>query len=70
WEKYADNRNGKMAIDARYNLALAYEMKDDLVIAQSWLNEAYSLAKKFRSKNYMRMIETYQKILKNRIKNL
>ncbi len=37
WKRYADDKNGKMAINARYNLALAYEMKDDLDTAWKWL---------------------------------
>jgi tetratricopeptide (TPR) repeat protein len=68
WQKYADQRNGKMAIDARYNLALAYEMKDDLPTAKKWLDLAYNLAEKYHSKTYIRMIATYQKVLENRSK--
>lgn len=70
WQKYADDRNGKMAIDARYNLALAYEMKDDLVAAQKWLGNARSLAERYRSKEYLRMITAYQKVLEERIQLL
>ena len=70
WQKYAHQRNGKMAIDARYNLALAYEMNDDLSTAKKWLDLAYSLAEKYHSKEYMRMIAAYQKVLENRLKIL
>ena len=37
WKSYADERNGKMAINARYNIALAYEIKDNLDLASRWL---------------------------------
>jgi hypothetical protein len=66
WQKYADNRNGKMAINARYNLALAYEMKDDLDTAQKWLTAAHELARTYRSKNDIQMIALYQKTLETR----
>jgi tetratricopeptide (TPR) repeat protein len=66
WQKYADNRNGKMAINARYNLALAYEMKDDLETAQEWLAAAHELARTYRSKNDIQMIALYQKTLETR----
>lgn len=66
WKNYTDDRNGKMAIDARYNLALAYEMKEDLKTAQKWLSEAHKLAKTYRSKNNLQMIQLYQKALDKR----
>jgi len=70
WQKYADDRNGKMAINARYNLALAYELKDDLDTAQKWLTAAFQLASKYKSKNDLKTIQTYQKILEARKKEL
>ncbi len=68
WQKYIDKQNGKMAIDARYNIALAFEMKDDLEAARKWLASAYELAKSFRSKNDLHMIQRYQKTLERRQK--
>jgi tetratricopeptide (TPR) repeat protein len=70
WQKYADDSNGKMAINARYNLALAYELKDDLDTAQKWLTAAFQLASKYKSKNDLKTIQTYQKILEARKKEL
>ncbi|SHE67889.1 hypothetical protein SAMN05444274_10289 [Mariniphaga anaerophila] len=63
WEKYADQSNGKMAIHARYNLALAYEMKDDLEAAQKWLTAALDLALSYNSKSDLKMILAYKKVL-------
>lgn len=70
WEKYSDSGNGKMAINARYNLALAFEMKDDLITAQKWLDAALALAKKYRSKTDIYLITEYNNILKARIRDL
>jgi tetratricopeptide (TPR) repeat protein len=70
WQKYADDSNGKMAINARYNLALAYELKDDLETAQKWLTTAFALASKYKSRNDLKTILTYQKILDSRRKEL
>jgi tetratricopeptide (TPR) repeat protein len=66
WQRYADDSNGKMAINARYNLALAYELKDDLDTAQKWLTAALQLASRYRSKNNLKMILAYKKVLDNR----
>ncbi len=68
WEKYAGNTNGKMAINARYNLALAYELKDDLETAQKWLDAAYRLALQYKNKEEINMILTYKKVLAEREK--
>lgn len=68
WQKYVDGQNGKMAIDARYNIALAFEMKDDLEAARKWLASAYELAKSYRSKSDLQMIHIYQKTLERRQK--
>ncbi len=70
WTRYADNRNGKMAINARYNLALASEMKDDLDSADKWLSSAMELATSYRSKQDQNMIKTYQNILAGRQKDI
>jgi hypothetical protein len=70
WQKYAGNRNGKMAINARYNLALAFELKDDLDAARMWLSAALELASKYRSKEDIKIILAYQKILDRRRKEI
>jgi len=70
WKRYADKRNGKMAINARYNLALGYEMKDDLQTARKWIIAARQLATEYRSKEDLKMILKYEKVLNKRIKDL
>jgi len=70
WRRYADDDNGKMAINARYNLALAYEMKDDLDTAEKWLIAAQQLATSYRSKEDLRMIILYRKLIEKRKKDI
>ncbi len=70
WQKYANDRNGKTALHARYNLALAFEMKDDLETAQKWLGTALDLATKYRNKEDLKMILNYREILNNRQKEI
>ncbi len=70
WEKYATDKNGKLAINARYNLALAYEMKDDINMASRWADAAQELAVKYRNKEDLKMILIYQKVLNQRKKDI
>jgi len=70
WKRYAADKNGKMAINARYNLALAYEMKDDLETAIQWLNAAQQIATSYKSKDDLKRIAAYQKVLAQRKKEV
>lgn len=70
WKRYAPKENGKMAINARYNLALAYEMKDDILTAWKWLTAAQELAEDYKSKENLKMIIQYQKVLAKRKKEI
>jgi hypothetical protein len=70
WKRYATEDNGKMAINARYNLALAFEMKDDILTSWKWLNAAEKLATKYKSKEDLKMILQYKKILAKRKKDI
>jgi len=70
WRRYADDSSGKMAINARYNLALAYEMKDDLDTAEKWLIAAQQLATSYRSKEDLKMIMQYRNIISKRKKDI
>jgi len=70
WKKYADDRNGKMAINARYNIALTYEIKDEIEVAIKWLNAARDLAVKMRSKKDLKQVFEYQKKLIQRKKEI
>lgn len=70
WNRYADDSNGKMAINARYNLALGYEMKDDFDTAEKWLNAALQIATDYHSKEELKMIFEYQQLLAKRKKDI
>lgn len=70
WKRYAADKHGKMAINARYNLAFGYEMKDDIINAQRWLAAALQIATDYKSKDDIKMIITYQKILSKRQKDI
>lgn len=70
WKRYAEGSNGRMAINARYNLALGYEMKDDIDTAQKWLLAAFQIANDYKSKEDLKMIMSYQKILAKRQKDI
>uniref|UniRef100_UPI0032164A59 DUF6340 family protein n=1 Tax=uncultured Draconibacterium sp. TaxID=1573823 RepID=UPI0032164A59 len=66
WKRYAADDNGRMAINARYNIALGYEMKDDIDTAQKWLMAAQQVAVDYKSKEDLKMILQYMKILAKR----
>ncbi len=70
WKRYADDSSGKMAINARYNLALGYEMKDDLETAQKWLIAAQQIAADYKSKEDLKMILQYRKLLAKRLNDV
>lgn len=70
WKRYADDSNGKMAINARYNLALAYEMKDDFDTAEKWLNAAQQIATDYNSREELKMIFEYRKLLAKRKRDI
>jgi tetratricopeptide (TPR) repeat protein len=70
WKKYATDKNGKLAIHACYNLALGYEMKDDINLAIQWLNVAHKIASDYKSKDDLKAVTTYQKVLANRKKDI
>ncbi len=70
WKRYADDKNGRMAINACYNLALGYEMKDDLESSVQWLNAALKIATDYRSKEDIQRILQYKKVLGQRIEDV
>lgn len=70
WKRYVNDTNGKMSINARYNMALAYEMKDDLDTAEKWLDAANQLAKEYNNQEYLKMIQNYKQILEKRKKEV
>lgn len=70
WMRYADEKNGKLAVNARYNLALAYEMKDDIEAAVNWINAARQVALSYKSKEDLKMILKYSQVLETRKKEI
>ncbi len=70
WKRYANDKNGRMAIDACYNIALGYEMKDDLDTSLQWLNAAQKIATDYRSREDINRILQYKKILEQRKKDV
>ncbi|MFV0591142.1 MAG: DUF6340 family protein [Draconibacterium sp.] len=70
WKRYVGDDNGKIAIQARYNMALAYEMKDDLETASRWLTAAFQLASKYRSNEDLKRIVFYQYALQKRMEDI
>lgn len=70
WKRYADESNGRMAINARYNIALGYEMKDDIEMAEKWLKAAHQIAMDYKSRDDLKIITAYQKILAKRKKEI
>ncbi len=70
WKRYAADDNGRMAINARYNLAFGYEMKDDLDTALKWITAALAIASDYKSKDDMLMVAQYKALLQQRKKDL
>ncbi len=66
WKKYAHERFGRLAVTARYNLALASEISDDLESATEWIGQAHQLAGVYKNRREMQMTEEYGKLLQNR----
>lgn len=67
WSKYTPDRQGKLAVCARYNMALAAEINDSLPEAIKWLNGAMNLAIDRKSKEEILQINRYKTILEKRM---
>lgn len=70
WKRYADDKNGKLAIHARYNLAFGYEIKDDIDTAIQWISAAKQSAESYHSRSDLKLIEQYNKVLIQRKKDV
>jgi hypothetical protein len=66
WAIYSPEKFGKLAISARYNIAVGFEMKDEIDKALSWISNAESMAISLRSREELKMILPYKKILVQR----
>lgn len=70
WEKYISEKNSKLAIIACYNIALAYELKDDLDRSKEYLVLAMKFASRRGTAEDKRNISEYLKIIEKRQKDL
>jgi hypothetical protein len=70
WKKYADNRFGKLAISACYNLALSDEIGDNLSGALKWINLATDMAKSYKKSEELKLTLQYQSIVKQRLQEI
>jgi hypothetical protein len=70
WKKYADNRFGRLAVSACYNLALSDEISDDLSGAMKWINSATEMAKSYKKSEDLKLALQYQGILKQRLQEI
>ncbi len=70
WEKYADPHLGRLSVSACYNMALAFEISDDLEMANQWIDRAVNAAKRFKNKEEGKLTLQYQSILATRMKEI
>lgn len=70
WKRYTNDKYGRLAIDACYNIALGYEMKDDLDTSVQWLNAALKTATDYRSREDINRVLQYKKVLEQRKKDV
>lgn len=70
WKRYATDRFGRLAVTARYNLALAAESNDRIGEAVGWIHEAQKLADVYDNKKETAMVGRYRHILETRQKEI
>jgi uncharacterized protein DUF6340 len=70
WEEIAKEEDDKLAGRACYNLALAYEVKEDFMAANQWIRKSIFHYKKMKSKSVeFEMVKEYTMELIKRTKN-
>jgi hypothetical protein len=70
WQRYTPDRFGRLSVSARFNVALAYEMMDNLDKAIEWIELALVQTRIYRNKEELRLIQNYQQILDQRKKEI
>lgn len=70
WQRYASERYGRLSVSARFNLALAYEMLNDIDNALVWIDKALDQTRIYRNKEELRLVQNYQRILNQRKKEI
>lgn len=66
WMRYTAERYGRLSVSARYNVALAFEMLNDIDKALEWIDQALVLSLKYRNKDELRLVQNYKRILSDR----
>jgi hypothetical protein len=70
WKRYSSERYGRLSVSARFNIALAYEMLDDIYTASEWIDKALAQTRVYRNKEELRLVQNYQRILNQRKKEI
>lgn len=70
WKRYASDRFGRLAVTARYNLALAAESNDRIGEAVEWILRAQELADVYNNRKETTMVSRYRQILETRQKEI
>lgn len=70
WQRYSADRFGRLAITARYNLALAAETIDHIEKALHWIRQAEALARSYKNKKDISLTSDYRQILETRQKEI
>jgi hypothetical protein len=66
WEKFSSDRYGRLSVSARFNMALAFEMLNDLDQAVDWITQAVIQAQIYKNKEELNLVKRYQRILTER----
>jgi hypothetical protein len=67
WAIYTPEKFRKLAIYARYNIAMGFEIKDEIDKALNWITKAETMAISIKSLEDLKMVELYKKILIQRL---
>lgn len=70
WQRYTSERYGRLSVSARFNVALAYEMLDDIDTALEWIDKALVQTRVYRNKEEIKLVQNYQRILNQRKKEI
>lgn len=57
WKKYVNSPEKELAARARYNIAVASELKGNLDLALFWANKSYEVLDKDRTERYIRILK-------------
>lgn len=70
WERYSSDRFGRLSVSARFNVALAYEMLNDIDNALVWIDKALDQTRIYRNKEELKLVQNYYRILNQRKKEI